>query len=508
MRARRCRHDRAMALIAVLLVMGGTVLIATSLLFVAQAEMAGNARSADTARSRALAWSGVQVAMVRLNEQRDMILEGSDPRLDEQFVIYETETRLGVARLLAVGPGGERLVPEAGKLDLNSVDAEILAQTGMVDDAQAEAVIDHRDGALGHPYQSVGALLGVEGLSVETVYGPIEAIAAGDESASVGDGIPAAAETGAPEALRGLGDLVTVYSFEPALQRNGRLRINLNTPWSEELGDRVSDRFGSDVAQTLQRIMESGTTFDTEAKVFEVLRFFQVPVDDWPDIVDTFTTQAGDFHFGRLDINTAPYEALAALPGLEPEQAEEIVQTREDLEAHERDTIAWPAVQGIVEPEAYDLLAGRITTRSWTWRLRLAAGEVDAEDPQAPLIDPVLYEVVIDLSAPRPRVAYLRDITWMRVTALIAAALEVEPDRDLEGEPTAADNDIAAQDDLGPADEPLDDMGDEDLGAIPPFGQPAGPEPVSPDGADDSAAVGPPSRPAPDRARIGRWTAG
>ena len=507
-----------MALIAVLLVMGGTVLIATSLLFVAQAEMAGSARTADTVRSRALAWSGVQAAIVRLNEQRDVILEGDVPRLDEQFVIYETPSRLGVARLLPAGPGGERLVPEPAKLDLNSVDAEILVDTGMVDEAEAEAIVDHRDGTLGRPYQSVGELLGVEGLSVETLYGPIEEWAGSDESEFVGDGLPAAAESGAPEALRGLGDVATVYSFEPAIQRNGKLRINLNTPWSEELGERVSERFGSDAAQTLQRIMESGTTFDTEAKIFEVLRFFEVPVDDWPGIVDAFTTEEGDFHFGRLDINTAPYEALAALPGLEPEQAAEIVQVRDEVDPDERATIAWPAIQGIVEPEAYDLLAGRITTRSWTWRLRLAAGEVDAEDPEAQLLDPVLYEVVIDLSAPRPRVAFLRDITWMRATALIAAAIEVEPEEDLEvetavdrpadTEPGSPAGDDAAEDDLGPAGEPLGDTGNGDLVELPPFEQPAGPEPVSPDGADDSAAVGPPQPAVPQRARIGRGAAG
>jgi hypothetical protein len=175
-----------------------------------------------------------------------------------------------------------------------------------------------------------------------------------------------------------------------------------------------------------------------------------------------------------------------------------------------------------VEQEAYDLLAGRITTRSWTWRLRLAAGEVDAQDPEAQLIDPVLYEVVIDLSAPRPRVAYMRDITWMRATALIAAAIAVETEQDLDAdraaEPAdteaAADDEMAAEGDLGGFDEPPGDIGEgdrgnEDLGGMPPFEQPAGPEPVSPDGADDSAAVGPPSQSAaPDRARIGRWTAG
>ncbi|MHC4970163.1 MAG: helix-hairpin-helix domain-containing protein [Planctomycetota bacterium] len=518
MRATRSRHDRAMALIAVLLVMGGAVLIATSLLFVAQAEMAGSARTADTVRSRALAWSGVQAAIVRLNEQREELLEGSTPRVDEQFVIYETGTRLGVARLLPVGPGGELLVPEAGKLDLNSADAQILADTGMLDEPQAEAIIAYRDGTLSRPYQSVGELLAVEGLSAETLYGPIEDLGAGDESMSAEGGLVAGVESGAPTELRGLGDVATVYSFEPALQRSGRLRINLNTPWSEELGERVADRFGSDVAQTLQRIMESGTTFETEAKIFEVLRFFQVPAEDWPDIVDTFTTEEGDFHFGRLDINTAPYEALAALPGLEPEQADEIVRVRDDLGPDERATIAWPAVEGIVEPEAYDLLAGHITTRCWTWRLRLAAGEVDAEDPEADLVDAVVYEVVIDLSAPRPRVAYLRDVTWMRATARIAAAVDFEPEEDLEAEPADvraarpeaedAGGENAAAADPGPAAEPLADMGDDDLDPVPAFEQPAGLEPVSPDGAGPPAAVAAPSPAAPDRARIGRWTAG
>ncbi|MHC4710877.1 MAG: hypothetical protein ACYTA3_10805 [Planctomycetota bacterium] len=106
----------------------------------------------------------------------------------------------------------------------------------------------------------------------------------------------------------------------------------------------------------------------------------------------------------------------------------------------------------------------------------------------------------------------------MRATALIAAAIEVEPEQDLDAEPAAgqptgteaaADDDVAAEDDLGPVGEPLDDMRDEDLGAMPPFEQPAGPEPVSPDGADDSAAVGPPSQPAaPDRAAVAACGAG
>ena len=38
----------------------------------------------------------------------------------------------------------------------------------------------------------------------------------------------------------------------------------------------------------------------------------------------------------------------------------------------------------------------------------------------------MIYEVVIDLSAPRPRVAYLRDITLLQTTAMIAAGTAVD----------------------------------------------------------------------------------
>ena len=505
--ARRASR-RGLALIAVLVVMGGAILVATSLLFVAQAQSAGSHLAAGRVRSHALMWSGVQAAMTELNRQRDTILEGNAPRLEGEFVIYETESRTGVVRLLPVGPGGERLVAEAGKLDLNVVEHELLAATGLIDETQAQAIADHRDRTLRRPYQSVEELLQVEGLWAGTLYGPLDELGASDED----DAGPE--PTADLEGPRGLADLVTVYGFEPALQRNGKLRINLNVPWSDELGERVAERFGSDAAQTLQRIFQSGTDFDTEAKLFQVLRFFEVPPETWPDIVDTFTTDEGEFHYGRLDINTASYEALAALPGLEPEQAASIVQMRDDLPEEDRATIAWPVVQGIVEPEAYDVLAGRITTRCWTWRLRVAAGEVAADDPAGVMTGRVVFDVVIDLSVPRPRVAYLREVTWLRTAALIASAAasddraDLGPAEDLPAEADLALEDVvdAGESDFGDGDEAFAFSGAPD-GAPAAPGQPPGDEPVSA-GVDEDLASGDLSTPSPPRTRIGRWTGG
>ncbi len=500
------RHRRGLTLVAVLVIMGGALLVATSLLFVAQTEIAGSAGAAGRVQSHALAWSGVQAVMVRLDEQRDEILEGRLPQLDEQHDVYETATRLGVVRLLEIGPGGERLVPQASKLDLEHVDGDMLAATGLIDDALAGAVVEHRQ-TLGRPYQSEGELLDVPGVSIETLYGPIDEIAAPRDAGDAPSADPM------QTSLRGLADVVTVYGFEPALQRDGRLRINLNVPWSEELGERVAQRFDVNVSETLQRLIESGTTFESEARIFEVMNFFELPLDEWPDVVDTFTTDEGEFHFGRLDINSAPYEALLALPGVEAEQAGQIVRVRDTLPDDERENIAWPAIQGIIPREAYPQLAGRITTRSWTYRLRLAAGEVDPDDPDAPLENRVVYEVVIDLSAPRARVAYLRDVTWLRPTVLIAAGVSLEPtgspidnDRDDPSE-DATDTGRDAERDEANADEPLDDEPSS-------FEQPDDPEPVSPDGDDAGTAdapgpPGPPGTPpSPARRRIGRWTAG
>lgn len=514
MTAPRFNDDRGFTLIAVLVIMGSALLVGTSLLFMAQAQAAGSAGTAQAAQSRALAWSGIQAVMSTLNDQRQRILDGEVPAVADEYVVYETDTRLGVVRLLVVGPGGERSVPEAGKLDLNTVDARMLAQTELIEPELAEAVIEFRDRQLGRPFQSVAELLWVEGITPELLYGPIDDLTVMDEA--LGEPTQQAATNSSfDDVPRGLADLVTVYSFEPALQRNGRLRINLNTEWSEELGRRVEERFGREVRDILRRIMvEEGRTFDSEAVLFDVLRFYNVAPDDWVEIVDTFTAESGEFHFGRLDINTAPYEALVALPSLGPEQAAAIVQMRDGLSADERATIVWPAIEGIVQPEAYDELAGRITTRCWTYRLRLAAGEVDPDDPSGSLTNPVIYEVVIDLSAPRPRVAYLRDITLLQTTAMIAAGTAVDRlgDRWDNEQPFA--DEVVTLDGGGSEAGELDSLGD---ASEPAFGADLADADTPP--ALDGVAGGrrgrrsSPMMPrspsaSSDRKRIGRWVSG
>ena len=101
-------NRRSFVLVAVLIIVGSALYVATALLFQAQADVTSSRRAADIAQARALAWSGIQAVMNRLDEQRDRILAGQLPRLDDQYQIYETPGRLGVVRA-AVDSGADYL---------------------------------------------------------------------------------------------------------------------------------------------------------------------------------------------------------------------------------------------------------------------------------------------------------------------------------------------------------------------------------------------------------------
>jgi hypothetical protein len=217
--------------------------------------------------------------------------------------------------------------------------------------------------------------------------------------------------------------VLTVFAAEPNLQQSGRLRINLNVPWSDELGRRLDDRFGAGAAEIVKEIMDGGTSFESDGAIVEVMRFFNLAPDEWPDILDALSSSGERELLGRVDINAAPLEALLALPGVSAEHAAQILAARQALSADERATIVWPVLRGIVPAEAFGALADRITVRSWKYRVRVASGQVAAENPRGPLVNPLIHEVVLDLTSPgRGRIAELRDVTMLDIAAALAGS--------------------------------------------------------------------------------------
>jgi len=251
---------------------------------------------------------------------------------------------------MEMGQPGLKLIPESGRIDVNHVDAERLTQSGLLEAATASSLIAWRDQSPKRLIQSIAELQQVPNgaITAEMLYGSLSDFQI--TSTVSGD---AGTMLDAPSmfASQGLANHLTVFTAEPNLQQNGRLRINLNQPWSEELARLVEERFGREAADLIKQIYESGTTFENDAKIVQVLRFFKTPPEEWPPILDAFTTQSDELRTGRLNINTASVEALQSLPGITPELALQLISVREELSAGERASVAWPVVAQVITPK-------------------------------------------------------------------------------------------------------------------------------------------------------------
>jgi len=486
---------RAFVLIAVIIVAGVALLVTAGILMLVRGETAGAATLERSAQSRALAWSGVQAIGTALDDQRAAILAGEAPTIDGELIIYESGSRLGVIRLLPVEGDNSLLAPQNARVDLTGSDATALTATGLVDSEMAGRIIAHR-GSLGGRFQSELELLSVPGISTKLLFGELlsggggaglgsEGLSEGRRGTgtNAGSGVRGGGGAGGGETIeidemarsrgvtasaRGLMDVVTVHGYEPMLQRSGASRIQLVPPWTDAIAKAVTERFGEGAADGVRGLMERPDL--EESLLGKALAGLRLAPRDWVDPLDVLTTEPGEYHGGRIDINRAPYEVLLAVAGMTAPQAAEIVRQRESLSAEERSTPVWPLLRGIVEPEEFGNFVHRLTVRSWLWRVRLVAGEVAAETPEEELAHPIIWEVVFDLSTPRWRIAYMRDITLLPTAAALAAsAMSDTSDDEVDGSAEASDRemDVAPSDDdsteagvMSEDDEASDESGD------------------------------------------------
>lgn len=466
---------RAGAIVAVLLLLVIGVIIAATVLVTADSAGATSEAEMQRTQSRAIAWSGVQAVMAELAEQREDLLDGRSPNITAEWDLFTLgDGTRGVVRLLDLLPEGPGvLAPENAKLDINTATAEMLALVPGLDQAVADKIIEARGATA---FTSVEQLLSVEGVTPELLYG----------STTEGRHEPAfdvdpLAMPDAAAGSRGLLPYLTVFSFDPNVQvgvngdtdQRGRLRIDLGQSWSDKLGRAIAERFDQNTADLVQAIMESGQTFATDSELARLLADNSLDPAEWAELLDVFTTSDDQFLRGRLDVNTAPREVLACIPGITPEQAEAIANQREGLDADSRRSPTWLMTEGLLTPEDYVAAADWVTTRSMQWRVRLEVG-VESGDPlggfdeSAPMtLDQLLeswdepepggrlghrivLEAVIDVGSTRPRVAYLREITLLDPVLAMhraesAAAdrvldpLEILPDLDPSGELSGAE---------------------------------------------------------------------
>jgi DNA uptake protein ComE-like DNA-binding protein len=546
---------RATILLSVLVVVVIGTLIGTTMTMIAGAQRASVESAGNRAQSRALALSGLRAVVAELADQRRDLLRGDEPRLTSEWTLFEArDGSVGVVRLLPLGPEDERFVSESAKLDLNSHSAETLARLPFADPTLAQRLAAQ---AKAQPLNSLGGLLELDGITPEQVFG--SAAAAADESSVEAAALDAGLleteyDSGARSAA--LCDLLTVFAFDPNVQTGldsnrperflGRRRINLNRDWSEELDRAIRRRYDDDLADAVKGAMQGGLTFPNDERLIELLAGSGLEAEQWGPILDGFTAWGEPYHYGKVDLNRARAEVLAALPGLDPEVAQDIVEVRRQLGDEHKRSPAWPVVEGIMTPDQFKEAGPWFATRSLQWRVRIEggfrpgepggneplggmspddlslpgdgafdAGGFDADVSDA-LKQPVILEAVIDLAGNVPRIAYLRDLTLyetasrVRTAARRAEAARPDPLPDSPPELEFPDNGLTGGDLADPMwpDSP-DSVDTEDDDKPPAIGDDGGGRLSAGNDEGEAESEAPPNNPPRRRSnrdrRIGRW---
>ena len=471
--------------------------------------IAGAARTgADRAEARAIAMAGVRAYAEELLEQRDALLEGAEASLDGEIELWRDGNTRAIATLLPVSNTGELFVSESGKLGLNVVTAEMLAGLPGVSTTLADAIVTARpDSGFG----SVNDLLDIEGVTPELLFGDRERW--GIRWEEIED-----EPLDAPPALI---DRLTVHGADPNVQSGlgeinaefaGQLRVNLNRPWSEDIERELSELFNDDNTVGLIRQLSNGGAFSDEERFVNTVMSFELDTDDRRGIFDLFTTNPDPYLIGRVDVLRAPEEVLQCVPGLGGETGSSIAAVRATLDEEARRSTEWLLEEGGLQRREFVDASQWLGVRSMQWRVRVRTGIIEdgskAEDGSfaAPLRHERVTEAVIDLAGPRPRIAFLEDITDR---PLIASLIERSESLDEEeGEPLlTADSDEEEEAlDQQPRDRRRFGLSGRERRGRGQLDRPRATERVVSETADDAASEGG-GAPAPgvDR-RAGRWT--
>jgi len=455
---------RGIVLVAVLVVAALVAVIAAGLMFRMRAEVAASAACNRGEQAYEGALSGLARAVATLRAaQGDPAVWYDNPEIFQNQLVADDGANRWYFSIYGDPEDPQQGLPrygltdEAGKINLNSATADMLLALPNMTPELADGLLDYRDsdsetrqeGAeqdyydhLPNPYtiangplSSLDELLLVKGFNARIVYGE-DANLNGllDPNEDDGD------ETFPPDDRdghinRGLRAVATVLSSERNVDSSGRARTNIN-------GDSPPSRLPGISEKTAQFILlyrAEGGTFKHPSELLE-MRYqlkqdhkeiptakagtwieSEVQGDQLAAVMDRLTTQAADRSKtlpGLVNVNTAPAEVLATLPGLDGGVAQEIVDARRDLDPAVKSTVAWLYTQNLLSAEAFKEVAPYLTARSMQYSLRCVGFGVPCGRYR-------VLEAVVDMGGVVPRVIYLRDVSRLGLPfALDAESME------------------------------------------------------------------------------------
>jgi len=424
---------RGIAVLAVLVVLAMGALAGLVALVASRAASDASYAATRGVQSRLTLRSGVLAIGALAGDQREAVLGGGDLVLDDFDPLYESGEVEGVFALDGrVSPEPQ---PLDALLDVNTATPEMLAALPGVDDALAARI------AAALPVRSLRELLAVEGVTAELLFGR--------------PGRPSAASDGPP-----LAALLTVGSAAPNVSTGvgggpvGRERLQLQNGLGDGVGEELARLI--DEHPALRGLGEGFVRdlrdLDSPPTTREAMYLHLVTVGVGGDRVeDGFARPAAVMDLvcfsdrpsaGRVDINRAPVEVLAALPGLDEAAAGRIVDMRQRLAPEVLADVLWPVRENALMDMDYAPAIERVTTRSVRWVMRLEAGERAISDRTVGIDSPadaravrrsaaeggaldgrVAMDLLVDFTGGRPVVTPLGDATIAADLDALAAVL-------------------------------------------------------------------------------------
>jgi len=442
-------------MVAVLVLVMLSALAAAVLLYRAQAEVTAATAAGRSQQAYAAAMAGLQRTMAILSASpADQGAWTDNPDLFASQWVCNDGANDWFFTIYAVDPLDPKVprngvTDEASKININTAGEDTLLALGGMTPELVDGLMDYRDadantrpqGAeqdyydqLPHPYlikngplMTVEELLLVKGFTAPLVYGEDYNLN-GLLEPSEDDGDASFPPDNSDGQLdRGLLGAATTWSYERNVAADGRPRINVNSG-----GDLSAAGLSQHTQDFIRLYRQEGNVFKHPAELLDLryrlkkdqdkLKAGQwiesgVGAEELPQIVDRLTAQAGKLVFGKVNINTACAAVLAALPGFDEDLSEQIVATREQLDAAQKETIAWPYAQNVVSADTFKAIAPFITARSWQFHVRcLAYGW--------PCGQYRVVEAVIDMAGSSPRILYQRDLTRLGLPFAIDAQME------------------------------------------------------------------------------------
>lgn len=426
---------RAFVLVAVLVIVMLLAMLVISLLFRFQAEDTAASASVGTEQAWAAAMSGVEEALRVAATAGSGATDWQDnPAAFRERLVFEDGGERWYFSVFSPGGGDalnevrHGLTDEASKLNVNFSSAANLEKLPRVTPTMAAALVDFLDfddipepegaeqeyySALARPYTirngplaSLDELLLVRGFTAEILHG-----ASLSTSASTNGEAPANGGNARP--ARGLGQFLTVASYDLNTDADGWDRTNLNDPASPLP---AADRLPPAVTNFIFALQTNGVTLSHPADLLEAT----LPVKDAKGVetelasgvgkaelaavLELFTATDDYYTDGLINVNTASATVLATLPGVDEALAETIVSARGALGPDRKQTIAWLYQEGVLDAAKFKTLAPLLTVRSAQFTFQVIGYGVPSGRFR-------VLEAAIDVAGGERRVTYLRDVT-------------------------------------------------------------------------------------------------